>query len=377
MNFYSNCQSKIENNWDHSKISQIQVDISNKVTTCFASISAILSILISYKVRKRRLLITINFVISGIVFLFYLLVNENSYWLVIVLRGINGISLGFFQSVHISYIIHFASGDSLAFHGCLIQFAMFLSLIILNLMIYALSWKVIVAIISVQSFAFSGLIWIVPESPVLSKSFSGQQIYRHPHLKYLIVMISIMVIQCFSGIGFMVDNCPRLMQKIGIEMDSSLYSVLTNFIGCLSTLICSFIIDIIGVRYLWAFSGFGLVISLVLYAITLKANCPNWLGVFAVFLYFLFFGFGEGPIPWLLCGVIFPEVVMIESGGINCFMNRFMDIWFGYLLNAITKRFGEFGSVIFNAAFSLVGALVGLVFIPALKNIIPENTTLL
>lgn len=377
MNFYSTASSKIEKNWDFSKITKLQIDISNKITTYTAAISAILTIFISYKIHNRRIPICICFLLSGIVFLVYLSVDDSIYWLVILLKAINGIFLGFFQSVHISYIMNFADRESLAFHGCLVQFTMFLSLIILNLLIFACSWKVVTIILAVQSFLFAGLIWFVPEIRIQSKSSANPQIYQSPNLRNLLLMIGVMVIQCFSGISFMIDNCSRLMEGIGISIDSTLHSVLTNFIGCLSTLIAAFIMDIVSVRYMWTFSGIGLVISLIIYDLTLKFNCPNWLGVFAVFFYFLFFGLGEGPVPWLICGVFFPQSVMIESGAINCFMNRFMDIWFGYLQNEITKAFGEFGSVIFSAAFSFLGAILGLFLIPTFKSVHHENTTIL
>ncbi|KAK8886534.1 glucose import [Tritrichomonas musculus] len=377
LNFYTNTESDIQKNWDMSKISDLQLDIANRISTYFASASAIVTIFLSYKFKKRRLPITINFIIEGIVWLVYLAISDKLIWLVIVLRAINGILLGFFHSVHISYIMHFAEKESLGHHGCLVQFAMFLSLCFLNFLTFAVSWRTLAVILSIQSFLFAGLIWLVPESPIQQKSSSHAYIFHSPNFKNLLIMITIMFVQCFSGIGFMIDNCPRLMSSIGIDIAPELQSVLTNFIGCLATLVASFIIDIVSVRYMWGLSTFGMVLSLIIYDITLKVVCPNWLGVFSVFLYFLFFGLGSGPIPWLLPGVIFQEPVMIESGCINCFMNRFMDIWFGYLLTYITESVGEFGSVIFNAGFSLAGCLFGLFAIPTMKNVYRENTTLL
>ena len=377
LNFYTNTASQIQKNWDFKKVSDLQLEIANRISTYFASASAVATIFLSYAVKKRRLPITINFIIAGIVWLVYLAISDELMWLVIVLRAINGILLGFFQSVHISYIMHFADKELLAHHGCLVQFSMFFSLCVLNFLIYAVSWKILAVILSIQSFLFAGLIWLVPESPIQSKSSSRAYIFHSPNFKNLLIMLTIMFVQCFSGIGFMIDNCARLMSSIGIDIPSELQSVLTNFIGCLATLIASFIMDIVSIKYMWAFSTFGMVLSLIIYDITLKVTCPNWLGVFSVFLYFLFFGLGSGPIPWLLPGSIFQESVMIESGCINCFMNRFMDIWFGYLLTFITESVGEFGSVIFNAGFSLAGCLFGLFAIPTMKNVYRENTTLL
>ncbi|KAK8883288.1 glucose import [Tritrichomonas musculus] len=376
LNFYTIGALNIQTDLDFEKIPKYQLDIANKITTYFAAISAIMWIFISYKIKKRRFPISIMYMISGCVWLIYLAISVDNFWLTLFLRAINGIILGFFQSVHISYIMHFAEEKLRGFHGCLVQVSMFLSLSFLNAMVYAISWRIICIILSIQSFIFGGLIWLVPEFIILPKSLTCEYIHRQPFLKYLLLMISIMVIQCFSGIGFMIDNCSRLLYAIGIDINSTVQSAFMNLIGCISSLICSLIIDVVGVRYMWAFSSFGIVISLAIYDITLKVECPKWLGVLSIFLYFLFFGLGEGPVPWLTCGVMFSESVMIESGGINTFMNRFMDIWFGYLLDALNKAFGEFGSVVFNASFSLVGCILGLFFIPNLKRSFHENSTI-
>lgn len=114
-------------------------------------------------------------------------------------------------------------------------------------------------------------------------------------------------------------------------MNSCIQLALVDLIGFLSALIGSFIIDIVGVPSMWSFSSFGITLSLMIYDITFKIACPKWLGVFGVFLYFLFFGLGEGTIPWMLCGLLFPESIKYT------FVNQFMGIWFGYLQNEIIK----------------------------------------
>lgn len=377
LNFYGAAQSQIEKDWDYSKLSKYQIEIHGKMTTYVSTICSILSIFLSYKMKKRRLPISIMYLASGVIWIFHMVIGKDDYALVLILKALCGVLLGFFHSVHISYMMHFVEKENLAFYGCLVQFSMFCSLVLVNILVYAVNWKLICLFISIQSFLFAGLIWIVPEVHVIPKKASNTYVYKKPHLRNVIVMMAIMWLQCFSGIGFMIDNCARLMSDVGINIDTKLQSALTNFIGCLSTFIAAFIMDILGVRFMWALSAFGLVASLIIYAITLKVNCPKWLGCFSVFLYFLFFGLGEGPIPWLLCGVIFPESIMVETGGINCFMNRFLDCWFGYILTEITTATGEFGGVLFNACCSLVAGLFGLMFIPSFQKTHPDNTTVL
>lgn len=377
LNFYTTCSTKIQSTWNMNKVTSFKLNVVNKITTYFAAVSAIAWIFISYKIRKRRLAITINFILSGIVWLIYIAINDQLFWLLLVLRAMNGVFIGFFQSVGVSYMMHFADTEIVAFHGCLIQFSMFVSLCLLNFLNYAINWKILCVVMAVQSFLFGGTIWLVPEVLVQSKSTSRNYIFNPINLPNLLVMLGIMFIQNFSGIGSMIDNFPRLMSSIGVVLDPSLLAVLTNFIGCISMFISSLIMDIVSIRYMWAFSSFGIVVSLIIYSLTIKIKCPNWLSVFSLFLYYLFFGMGVGPIPWLLCGALFKESVMIETGCLTCFMNRFMDIWFGYLLNAVTKVSGEFGTVLFNAAFSLLGCILGLIFIPEFRKKYSENATII
>ncbi|KAK8881321.1 glucose import [Tritrichomonas musculus] len=161
LNYYIVNSKNIQHDWDYTKISNFQLEVSERITSYFAAISSIIWIFASYKIRKRRLPIMINFIIGGVVWLLYILINDETLWLAIILRAINGILLGFFQSVHISFMMHFVEKDLTCFHGCLIQFTMFLSLCTLYILTYNLPWIPVCIILSVQSFAFAGLIWLV------------------------------------------------------------------------------------------------------------------------------------------------------------------------------------------------------------------------
>ncbi|KAK8852976.1 glucose import [Tritrichomonas musculus] len=375
--FYSYGVPSIQKNWDMSHVSKTQLDVANIITKYCAAFSPLAFIFISYKIKKLRKFMSILFFIGGVIFLLYLPINEHIVWFIIILRILNGILVGFFMSATIAYLMHYSINGIHGFNGSLIEVAITLGICITELMFYVIPWKIVGVLFSVQSFLFGGLIWLVPEYFVIPKSLSHDYIYRKPFLKNLLIMILIMIIQCFSGIGFMINNCARLLSGIGIELHSSIQSTLTNFISCLSAFISAFIIDVVSARYMWAFSSLGIVISLLIYDITLKIECPKWVGVFAVFLYFLFFGLGEGTIPWMLCGLIFPESLMIESGSINTFVNRFMDAWFDHLLNLISKSLGEFGSVAFNACITFFGIWVGLYFIPKMNISTEDKITII
>lgn len=373
--FFTYGVTDIQENWDFTKVSQPQLKAANLITKYSSAASSIVFIFVSYKVKKRRFLMSLLYIISGILWLIYMLINDSNLWLSILLRFLNGAALGFFQSAAMSYMMHFTEEKLYGFHGSLIEVAITLSISSLNVLFDLFHWKIVCVILSVQSFIFAGLIWLIPEYRVIPKTLSRQYIYKQPFLGKVFIMVAIMTIQLFSGISFMIDNSPRLLKGIGVEMGSYIQLAFSNFISCVSAFISAFIIDAVGVRYMWAFSSFGTVISLLIYDITLKIECPKWVGVLGVFLYFLFFGLGAGTVPWMLSGLLFPESLMIESAALLTFTNRFMDIWFDYFLSWTTKKLGEFGSVALDALVSFFGIWFGLFFIPNLKKYYREDIT--
>ena len=367
MNFFTHGAPDIQSGWNMSKVSPFLLDVANRITNYFGAVFSVITIFINYKSKKRRLLITIMYSISGVIWLIFLAITDSNIWLSIVLRAFNGIFLGFFQSSYTSYLMHFSREKIFGFHTSLVEVTVALSISILNIMFYVMNWKIIAVILSVQSFMFGGLIWLVPELFTVPKSYSRQYIHRSPHIQNTLVMVGIMILQCFSGIGFMIDNCSRLLSDIGINLNAYIQLAFVNLISCVSAFIGAFIVDAVGISSMWAFSSFGITASLIIYDVTLKVVCPKWVGVFGVFLYFLFFGLGEGTVPWMLCGLIFPESLMIESGGINTFTNQFMGIWFGYFQNVLIDKFTEFGAVLFSAVISFLAIFFGLFLIPNIK----------
>lgn len=137
-----------------------------------ATISPICYIFISYKIKKRRLSISLFYILSGIIWLIYIAINQNNLWLSILLRCLNGIILGFFQSAQMSYMMHFSEEKLHGFHGSLVEVAITLSISLLNVLFYAVQWRIVAVILSVQSFLFGGLIWLVPEYRVIPKIYS-------------------------------------------------------------------------------------------------------------------------------------------------------------------------------------------------------------
>ena len=247
--------------------------------------SSILSIFIYYKIKKRRLIISKAFILNSAIFLGYLGINENRFWLAIFLRIFNGIFLGFFHSIIVSYLYHFVT-CYYGFYGYLIQTVMFLGLVFLNLLFSALHWKYVAIILSAQDILCSLLIWILPEVLPPPKSITHDYIYQKQHYYNLFVIFFLMLMQQFSGIGIVINNVPRMLIGIGLKIESHLQTALMNTIGCFTTFIGAYMSVLVQRRIMWAISSFGLTIGLVIYCFTLKFNIGNWAGTLGSFIFF-------------------------------------------------------------------------------------------
>lgn len=194
------------------------------------------------------------------------------------------------------------------------------------------SWRTVSIILFVQALIFGSLIWFVPDVKIKPKSISKEYIFSKNHIRCLLVMIMLMVLQQLSGIGIILGQFTEILLSVGLNIDNHLQAIMFDFVGVLSTFIAAFITDTISTRYMWCFSAFGLCISLIIYGITLKIMLPKWVSVLGVFIFFLFFGLGEGQIPWYVSGTFFPEEVRIESSAVciclHTFYHQFL-IYFG------------------------------------------------
>ena len=196
------------------------------------------------------------------------------------------------------------------------------------------------------------------------KSITKEYICQSSNLKSIIIMIFVMLLQQFSGIGILLSELSAMLAQIGVNISINLQSCLFNFVGALSTIICAFIVDAVGTKFMWSFSSFGLCIGLIIYCITLKINTEKWVGTLGVFFYFLFYGLGQGPIPWYLCGTMFSDGVRIESSAINLSWNLFLSPVLDLVWGKLDSFGGKFGSVVFHIISCFVAIFFGLIFIP-------------
>lgn len=356
----------MKSNWvEKTDLTYYERYFSKKVTMYAGLISSISFIFIFYKILRMKLIISITFLLNGITWLFYFAMNENRTYLLYVIRSLQGIYLGCFQITTIPFILNFAVNSKKCFCGSLIQFSMFVGLFLMNLLFVYFSWNVVIIIFFVLSLAFSGLIWLVPEIYIVPKSITKEYVNKRENIRLLIIMLLTMLLQQMSGIGTLLQQLSDILSGIGLDIDNNLQACLFNFVGAIAVINSAFMSDVLSSKYMWVISSIGLCIGLAIYAATLKSHFASWIRSLAVFFYFLFYGLGQGPIPWYLCGTMMPEGVRLESTGINLAWNMFLSPLMDVLLSKFDEAFGQFGSILFSSVSCFVAVFFGFFVMPS------------
>lgn len=346
-----------------------QTEAANRVFFATGIVASVISVFVYYKLRKRRLFLSISFIFNGVVWLAYLGFNEKTFWLAIVLRICNGISVAFFHSISISYLFSFVYNSYIGFYGYLIQTVMFLSLAIVYFLFSFVDYKIVAIIFAVQDFLLAGFIFILPEVQAPSKQITRDYIFQRRNLRNLFITVMLMVFQQFSGINIVLRKIPMMLEGIGLNMKETLQYVFMDTVGFLSNFIGAFATVLISRKIMWCFSSLGLCIGLVLFALTLTTDkLPNWAGTLGAFLFYMFYGFGMGPIAWYFGGELFSDSLRIEAGAATFITNMAFTLIYVYLDKAVLERFDEIGSVIICAVFDFISLFFGLYFIPTSKN---------
>lgn len=116
-----------------------------------------------------------------------------------------------------------------------------------------------------------------------------------------------MVFQQFCGINALLGNLNDIMSKSSINIDPGFQSAIENIAQLMSSLIASFMMDVIGRKKMWVISNVGMIIGFVLYIAFAYMNSYCYLLAAVMFWLMITFSLGFGPIPWLICHDLFTK----------------------------------------------------------------------
>lgn len=127
------------------------------------------------------------------------------------------------------------------------------------------------------------------------------------NLKPLLISITLMFFQQFSGINAVIFYAIQIFKNSGSSIDDNLSAIIIGLVNLAATLLSTVLVDRVGRKILIYASNAIMIITLTCYGTYLYYQSHNatvgnvgWLPLFCLMVYVVGFSLGMGPIPWLM-----------------------------------------------------------------------------
>jgi len=166
----------------------------------------------------------------------------------------------------------------------------------------------------------------------------------------LLVSLSLMLFQQFSGINAVIFYAQDIFEAAGSTLEPSICSIIVGVVQVLMTFASAVLIEKAGRKLLLLQSSIVMGSCLITLGVYFKlkdggsdVSAIGWLPLAAVVLFIVSFSLGYGPIPWLIMGELFAPDVKGLASAIAVMFN-----W--TLVFIVTQTFGPLNASIGSAA---------------------------
>lgn len=388
----------------------------------FASLGGFLvHFLIRYVFKnQKRIVICILNIFGLIIWLLFLLITPEKWWIGILLRSLQGLVLGGNATITPMIILEVAPFHSKGMFGGFAQIGKTSGFLIYYIAGAFSNWKTMVIIGAVFCLIESVFIWFTPEQndsnaiimemiennrkqldlKIREKKskrskkkyckcncncqcncgckhhFKHESIFQRRYIFNLFSGMMMMIFQQFCGINAINANLTNILTNSGLRIDPNLKSAISTTAQWLAVFVSSFILDACGRKIIWILSAAGVTIGLAMYSVSLRVNIHGWYAALCVFLIMIFFGFGFGPIPWFIGYEMFPsEVRMMGQSMIN-FAAMIATFAIAFINPIMNEKFGEFYVIVIYMLITFIGFIFGFWFVKDPEEINDEITVL-
>lgn len=193
--------------------------------------------------------------------------------------------------------------------------------------------------------------------------------------------------QQFTGINTVMYYSPTIVQMAGFTSNklALLLSLIVAAMNAAGTIVGIYLIDRCGRRRLALTSLSGVVISLVILAMSfilqsssslcmdgMNGSCQGTLGYFAVAglaLYIAFFSPGMGPVPWAVNSEIYPEAYRGMCGGMSATVNWISNLVVAQTFLSIVGLVGTGMTFLIIAGIAVLAFIFVAVYVPETKGL--------
>lgn len=202
----------------------------------------------------------------------------------------------------------------------------------------------------------------------VSGPVSINEMFKPQARKVLLVGFILAVLVQISGINTIVDYAPKIFLAAGVEIKNALLQTsLIGLINFIFTFIAILFIDKVGRRFLYLIGSMGMVITLVLLAVSFYLKAEGIFTLISILLFIAFFASCIGPVFWTLISEIFPNRIRGKAVAFATFTNWIFNFLVVLLFPHFLASVGGVVTFLFLALMSFLQLLFTYLYLPETK----------
>jgi len=201
-----------------------------------------------------------------------------------------------------------------------------------------------------------------------SSTVSLGELFKPSARKVMIVGFLLAVFVQISGINTIVDYAPKILLAAGVEINNALLQTsLVGLINFIFTFVAILFIDKIGRRSLYLIGSTGMVITLIMLAISFYLKMQGIFTLICILLFIAFFASCIGPVFWTLVSEIFPNRIRGKALAFASFTQWIFNFLVVLLFPHFLASVGGAKTFLFLAIMSLFQLLFTYFYVPETK----------
>lgn len=201
-----------------------------------------------------------------------------------------------------------------------------------------------------------------------SASVSLKELFKPSSRKVMFAGFFLAVLVQVSGINTIVDYAPKIFLAAGVEINNALLQTsLVGLINFIFTFVAILFIDKAGRRFLYLVGSTGMVITLILLAISFLLKMNGIFTLISILLFIAFFSSCIGPVFWTLVSEIFPNRIRGKAVAFASFTQWIFNFLVVLLFPHFLASVGAPATFFFLAVMSFLQLLYTYLYIPETK----------
>jgi sugar porter (SP) family MFS transporter len=201
-----------------------------------------------------------------------------------------------------------------------------------------------------------------------SGTVTAGEIFKPGVRKVMIIGFLLAVFVQISGINTVIDYAPKILLAAGVEINNALLQTsLVGFINFIFTFVAILFIDKLGRRSLYLIGSMGMVVTLIMLAISFYLKMEGIFTLICILLFIAFFASCIGPVFWTLLSEIFTNKIRGKALAFASFTQWIFNFLVVLLFPHFLASLGGAKTFLFLAVMSFLQWLFTYFYVPETK----------